>query len=109
MFWQRVLLGSLFVEIDTKSWGLVRMHEPIVHGRRSREDFSRGISKVDTLLNSEVVDRQIEVRIGSVAYRRDIRRPMPSRANIKPLAQGCELPRYTQSTDLGDMHSNEVD
>ena len=84
MFGQREFSGEFFVDVDTESGSFVNVHVAILDSRTSGEVLSGFIVKTNRLLDPEVRNRQIEMRISSVTYRRDISRSVPCRADIKP-------------------------
>src|SRR5215217_2793696 len=103
-----VLPGLGFVDVDTKPRQVVRPHCAVADFWSAREDRPRIRTEERRFLNAEVVTSEIEVQVGRVSNRRNVARSVPRRPHAEELTQRRHLPRHAESTDIRDVHPDEV-
>src|SRR5207253_6269658 len=77
--------------------------------RRAGKDLVEGLTKVDDLLDAEVVASQVEVQVGGVTDRRYVARAVPGGAHAERHAQRSQPARRRQAAERRDMRADEVD
>lgn len=62
-----VFCSSFFVDVNAKAGSFIYIHKPIFHIRRAGENFECLFVEKNRLLNTEVPDGEVDMRIGGVA------------------------------------------
>lgn len=109
MLGQLEFFGELLVDINAETGRFVDKHVAVLNGGAAGKNFSCFFAEVDALLDTEVPDGQIQMRIGGMADRGDIPGAVPGAANVEPFSEDRDLSRHTKPSHLRDMHSDEVD
>src|SRR5919202_2093611 len=104
-----VARGQRFVDVDAQPGLLVRPQHAVPNLGTTREDLARPLAEDMLLLDTEVVTGQVELQVGRVPNRRHVAGAVPRRAHAEELAQRRQLPGHAQTTDVRDVHADEVD
>src|ERR1051326_1236538 len=106
---QRKLFRKFLIQINAQTRRLVNEHVAVLHGRQTRKNVLCRLVELNGLLDTKIVNRQVQVRIGGVPHGRNICGSMPGGSHLKPLGQSGDLPSRSQSTHLRNVHTDEID
>jgi len=107
--WEWESGSQLLINVDTEAGDFVRPIAAVPDFGASGENCFCIVTKDVLLLYTEIIAGEVEGKIGSMADRRNIPRPVPGSADIEKFTEGGEFPSRTDPTDLGDMYPNEID
>src|SRR5437016_4707881 len=107
LIWE--LCCQLFIDLDSQSGLLTRMHEAIFKVISVRENVV-GLRRVaHVLLNAKVVDAQIKMQGGSHAHRTEIGSAVRSGTHLVDFGQGRNLLEMSDSTGVNNGRADVVD
>ena len=104
-----MLCGQCLVEVHTQTRGVPRVHNPLRKRVRVWED-ALGLGRVmHVLLDSEVVDAQIEVQRRRQTHRTQVSGAMACRADVVKLAQMGDLAQVRYTSRVNDRVPDVID
>ena len=98
-----------FIDVDSQPGFVVCPHHAAVNLRGPGENLAADIVEAVRLLNAEVWDGEVEMKVRRVPDRRDIPGPVPGGAHTEELAHGSQLAGRSDAADVGEMDPDEVD
>src|SRR5690606_15795051 len=81
---KRIFFGGFFVEVDAEAGFIVEYHEAVLHLRGAGADLKGAVPNVYGLLDAEIPNGRIDLRICGMAYARDAAGTAPGRPYLAP-------------------------